>query len=168
MKKFLMLTITGVMALGSVAIAQPRFDGPGERREARIERRGPGGERLFEFLGLSEAQQSKWRAAHEAHRDATQPLREAARANREALRDAVDAEDALRIGELTIEGKSLRDEMRASFESLQGDLAAILDPEQLEKWEAFQAARAEGPRFERRGRRGAHDRRLPRRPAGQV
>jgi hypothetical protein len=29
MKKFLMLTITGVMALGSVAIAQPRFDGPG-------------------------------------------------------------------------------------------------------------------------------------------
>ncbi|HVS14733.1 MAG TPA: periplasmic heavy metal sensor [Thermoanaerobaculia bacterium] len=181
MKKFLMFTLTGLLALGAVAIAQPPFGGAGERSRSGLEARrgpgGPGGERLFAFLDLSEQQQTEWKAAHEAQRDATEPLREAMRANHQALREAVEAEDALRIGELTLEGKRLREEMHAGFEALQAELASILDAEQREKWEAFQAARGDGLRFERRGPRGphgshgprgAHGRRGPRGASGEA
>jgi DNA-binding MarR family transcriptional regulator len=153
--------LLGSMLLSSMAFAQPPRRAEGEPRQQLRQRND---DRLVEFLGLTEAQQESWRAAHEAHRESISGVLEQLRDNRTALEEAIEAEDALRVGELTLEGRRLHQEMNASLEGLQAQLAGILDEEQAERWEAFKAAREDGPGFGRRGPRG--HRRGPHGPGG--
>ena len=145
----------GAMLIGALAFAQPpRGDGG-----RRLHMKDRSDHRLVEFLELTEDQQEAWRAAHQAHREAISSEIEQVRENRDALEEAIEAEDALRVGELTLEGRRLREQMRESGEALREQLEGILDAGQRERWEAFQAAREHGPRF---GRRDHRNRRGPR------
>jgi hypothetical protein len=100
-------------------------------------------------LELTEDQREAWRAAHEAHRLAVEPILEEVRENREALRAAIDTKDALAIGNAVLAGEVLRDDLKATYENLEAELIAVLDADQVAKYEAFKAARGGG-----RGRLG--------------
>jgi Spy/CpxP family protein refolding chaperone len=143
----------GAVLLASLALAQPPRRGDGEGRPHMRDRFD---QRLIEFLDLTEDQQEAWRAAHQEHRDAVSGVMTQLRDNREALEQAIEAEDALRVGELTLEGRRLHEQVRASAEALRGELEGVLDAEQRERWEAFREARGHGhgPGFGRRGHRG--------------
>lgn len=143
--------LIGTLTAGSPAFAQPPGRGDGELRHRGGERFDA---RLIEFLELTEEQQAEWTAIHEANREALGALMEQVRENRTALDAAIEAEEPLTIGELTLEGRRLREQMQAAQEDLRAQLSAILDTDQLERWEAFRAAREERPGFGRRGPRG--------------
>ncbi len=137
--------------VATAATAQPPEGRRGERgnHEARALKHQA---RLFEILDLSEDQQEAWNEIHEAHRAVTEPLRERMQANREATREALESSnDATAIGELQLQGRALREEMKSAHEALQTDLTALLDDEQRIKFETLREGRG--------GRRGKHGRR---------
>ena len=162
-RRVVAVALCGIACLwaASAGFAQP----PSEHQDRRFGgAAGPGhdrgGGRLVEFLELSEAQEEEWKAVHEAHRDATALLRDDVRANREATHAAIesDSPDPTEVGALVLAGYDLREQIKASAEALQEELKAILTPDQLDRYEAFQAAngpRRRGPRGDRgRGSRG--------------
>lgn len=118
----------------------PGGEGIRGQRMRRRGSRGPG--RLIEFLELTEAQQEEWKAAHEAHRESAEPIMDQVRDNRTELHEAIESDNPnpTEIGELTLAGRDLRRELEASQEELRQALESVLTPEQLEKWEAFEAA----------------------------
>lgn len=147
-KTVLVLAIAALIA-GSAAFAQPHFRG-GPDRDAR-------GDRLVEFLGLTDEQHEQWRAIHAAFRAESQSLFEQMRENRQAQEAAIEARDATLIGELVLAGHDLREQTHSRRDAMQSQLLQILDAEQRERFEAFQAARGER-RFgaKRRHGRGPH------------
>ena len=141
-------TVAGSMLLATLASAQPHRGGMGEHRE----RMNRGHERLVELLDLTESQQAAWEQARQAQREDARAVMDQLRANRLDLEQAIEAEDALRVGELTLEGRNLRAQAKAGAEAHQEDLGAILDDAQRERWEGFRAAaRERGPRHHGRG-----------------
>ena len=118
-------------------------------------------DRMVRFLDLSESQEEELAAIFEANRATLEENREAGRANRESLKEAlgVDTPDATTVGQLVIDGKNLREQAKADREALQEQIAAVLTEEQLAKWEGFQRGRhfddrrggKRGPRGPRQG-----------------
>lgn len=107
--------------------------------------RGPGA--LFDYLGLSEAQQTQWEALHEQFRTSMEPIFVQQQALREQIQALLDAgtSDPAAIGMLVIQQHALQQQVRTAHETLQTNLKAILTAEQLIKYEAFLAARGNGP-----------------------
>jgi len=130
MKRILIPTLTLMLTVAAVA-APPgrRGDGPrGDRRMARPAR-------LAELLDLTESQRTSVRALRETLKAKMQPLIEQRRANREALKAALDAGDAAKAGELALANHKLRSQFRTARESFKTSVAALLTPEQNTKWE---------------------------------
>lgn len=156
------LAILILLFAGGAVLAQPPGLGGGPGSDDAALRGGPGGrhgerglERLFEFLDLDEGQQAAWKVVLEESKSSIEPVFEQMKDNRKALHDAVEAgTDATLIGELTLAGKALREQLKAHHEGVEAELLAILDSEQREKYEAFQAARPEHGRRGPRGHRG--------------
>ena len=136
-----------------------------EQRVRRAERhdrsamrqRGPQA-RLARALDLTEDQQDAWKQEHEAHRDAVRPLMEEMRTLQRQLDAELedDAADAMTLGDLLLQIKDVRQQIAAENEALQSALEAILDAEQLERWQELKdngrgRARARGPRARRGG-----------------
>jgi hypothetical protein len=159
-----------LLPLGSAVMAQRPAGGPGfHGQQGESGAHGKHGKRdqtrLFEYLGMSEEQQKSWTAVQEDARSVGKEFFERMRDNREALQAAIEeGTDEARIGRLTLDGRAIREEMKAHRESVEAKLVALLDDEQQQKYEAFQAARAErsprgrrgeGPRG-KRGQRGAN------------
>jgi Spy/CpxP family protein refolding chaperone len=147
MKRTVGIAILGA-ALGAVtATAQPPGQGPPEGR------RGQRGEAVFEYLGLSPEQQEQWRALHEQHREEMKPFREEGRALHQRVKESLEADEPeVLVGEAVKAVYEHRQRMKAGREAFQGQLESVLNPEQKEKFEAFQAAR--GLRGKGRGGRG--------------
>jgi Spy/CpxP family protein refolding chaperone len=147
MKRTVGIAILGA-ALGAVtATAQPPGQGPPEGR------RGHRGEAVFEYLGLSPEQQEQWRALHEQHREEMKPFREEGRALHQRVKESLEADEPeVLVGEAVKAVYEHRQRMKAGREAFQGQLESVLNPEQKEKFEAFQAAR--GLRGKGRGGRG--------------
>jgi len=99
---------------------------------------------LFEFLGLTAEQITAWQGLIQAHHEETLPAGEELRALHEDLRLALEAEvrDANAIGSIMIAIDDHRDIMQAKREELEAALSALLNPEQLIRYEAFKAAQA--------------------------
>ena len=115
-------------------------------------------DRMVKFLELSESQEAELEAIFEANRATLEENREAGRANRVALKEAlaVDAPDASTVGQLVIDGKNLREQAKADREALQEQIATVLTEEQLAKWEGFQRGRHfDDRRGSKRGPRGS-------------
>jgi len=145
-------------ALGAVPVtAQPAGQGRPEGR------RGQRGGALFEYLGLSPEQQEQWRALHEQHREEMKPYREEGRALHQRVRESLETDepDAV-VGEAVKAVYDHRQRMKAARETFRGQLESVLNAEQKEKLEAFEAAR--GMRGKDRGERGRG--RGSRRPRG--
>ncbi len=147
-RKTLALAVALLALLPLAAFAEPGF---GHRD------RGPG--RAFlpppDYLDLTDEQ----REAAEAIRDSVRTEMEATRDQRHALheqlRAALDSADpdAATVGQLVIDMHALRAQSRAVMEDAESRFAALLDAEQLEKWENFKELRENrrGPRH-----RGGH------------
>ena len=162
------LTLALVTLLPLAALAQPgsgRFGGgPGDR--AGIGPGGPGGRggpgrHIFPppgYLDLTEEQIEATQAIRESVRAELEGTREAGRTLREQLHAALEGDDpdATEVGQLAIELHALRAQTRIVLEDAESQFAALLTPEQLEKWENFKELRdrRRGPRHRERARGG--------------
>ena len=145
-RKIALITLALAVCLPLAALAEPGFGrhhGPG---------RGffppPG------YLDLSEEQIEAVEALRETVRADMEAHRTEARALHEQLRTALENEspDPAQVGQLVIDLHRQKEQGRAAWESVESQFAALLTPEQLEKWENFKELR--GNRRERRHERG--------------
>lgn len=136
-----LLLVSPLLALH--VAAQPPGNGPGIGPHAAF---GPGGQdgpprfllpRIAELLDLTDAQIAQAKALLEELKVSGEPLREQGEALRAELRELLEgnAPDATAVGTLVIELHGLAEEGRALRDQFEGDFAAILTPEQLERWE---------------------------------
>lgn len=149
-------TRTLIAALALALLSLPALfaqRGAGARPEGKAGRHG----RMAEYLQLTEQQQASARQLYQQLREQTQPLREEQKALREQLRTALAAAnpDPTAVGRLVIDIHAKREQMKAAREQMHKSFAALLTPEQRQKYEALQDARESfGPR--RHGRFGRH------------
>jgi|GEM_PF-2834110 len=136
MKRTLIATLTMMLAAAAVA-APPGRRAEGQRGDRAMARQA----RLAEILDLTEAQRTSVRALRETLKSTMQPLIEQRRANRAALKAALDAGDAAKAGELALANHNLRNKFKASRESFETSLAALLTAEQKAKWETVREMR---------------------------
>jgi Spy/CpxP family protein refolding chaperone len=129
-------------AVAGAGVAAAAVDEGGQAPQAR-QWQGRRGERLAEYLGLTPQQQEQWKALHQQQRERIKPLLEEGRTLRQKLHAALEAQqpDARAVGEATIALHAHRQKLRAQRESFEQQLSGILDPQQKQKLEAFQAAR---------------------------
>ena len=138
MKRILVLILIMTVAIAAVAAPPRRGAGPGAQR-------GPGGGRavlppqaIADFLALSEAQSDQLKSLRESMKTTTEPLREQQRANREAMQAALEAGDTAKAGEIAMAGHKVRQQIKAAHDTFQTSFAALLTPEQKEKWDVYQ------------------------------
>jgi Spy/CpxP family protein refolding chaperone len=132
-----------LIAALTLALALTTFAAPHRRPQAQP---GPspdalGPEVIAEFLDLTEAQETQIRALRATMQATVAPLREQLRANRAAVKAAVDAGNAQQAGQLLIAAKSIRDQIRAARETFDTQFAALLNGEQKAKWNMLQELR---------------------------
>jgi Spy/CpxP family protein refolding chaperone len=137
-----------LLLCGAAARAQgPSGDGPdgdgpqAEGPQGSAPRRPHGPQQaMTRMLGLDEAQQEKLRGILDEQRPQREALHEKMSANREELHKLLESgtADANAVGELVLEGRKLRDEGRALFETEQKKVRAILNPDQQKKFDAMQ------------------------------
>ncbi len=146
-KTFALIAVALLALLPLAALA-----GPGDRQRDRGPGRGQAGHRnLFPppgYLDLSDEQIEAAEGIRENVRAEMGAVRDETRTLREALKAALDGDnpDATAIGQMAIELHGLRQQTRATLEDAQSQFAALLTPDQLEKWENFKELR--------KGRRG--------------
>ncbi len=116
--------------------------GPGMGPQSGMPGGGPAA--LVEYLGLTETQAEQWQALHEDFFTSNQALFDQRRDLQDQLHEllATDNSDAGQVGTLVLSIRGVSDQIRAAHDQLQEDLKALLTPDQVEKFEAFLAARA--------------------------
>jgi len=148
MKRTIVAIATFVLLVAGAAFGQNRGFGPppgSNQNGASVQPAdgpGPMGGVLIDFLGLTEDQQAQWQSLHEATRATIEPLIEQQRTIREQIHTALESgsADATAIGELMIQEYGIGEQIRATHESLQTSLKALLTADQQVKFEAFLAA----------------------------
>ncbi|MCS6816974.1 MAG: Spy/CpxP family protein refolding chaperone [Blastocatellia bacterium] len=91
--------------------------------------------RLREYLGLTPEQVTQIQERLKAYRNEIFPLQQQLRAKSHELRLALDAPqpNATAIGQLVLERRALRQQLREKQQKLRADLEALLTPEQKQK-----------------------------------
>lgn len=131
------------LLLAAVASAQPgRMHGHG--------RHGFGGrmdtDRLAAILSLTDAQKTQVEKLREKTKAAMEPLFQEHRQLREAVRTALENDaDAATVGAAVIAAHEHGEKIRAVRDQHETELAAILTPEQLTRWNALKDARKRMP-----------------------
>jgi Spy/CpxP family protein refolding chaperone len=144
-------TLTALIALLTLIIATAAFAQRGPR--ANGDQRRPGGpppegmrrpdgprggilppEAMAKFLGLSDAQKTQAQTLHDTLTATVRPLFEQERANREAVKAAVDAGDSAAAGKAMVEVDKVHDQIKAAHESFKASFAAILTADQKAKF----------------------------------
>jgi Spy/CpxP family protein refolding chaperone len=97
---------------------------------------------LARYLRLTPAQVEQQKALVSELRAKVDPLREQRKELREDLRAALDGSspNACSIGEIVIDLRGVRDDIRAAREEFDEAFSDILTPEQLERYEALKEA----------------------------
>jgi Spy/CpxP family protein refolding chaperone len=114
-----------------------------------------GGRDIARALDLTEAQREEWRAAHEAHREAIEPLFQQARSHHESMEAALENGNPTEVGEIALAAHALRKQMETERAELEAAILQILDEEQAAQYRELRESRR--PRFAGPGFRG-HDR----------
>jgi Spy/CpxP family protein refolding chaperone len=134
---------------------------------AQLPRRGPGpdghGHDLARVLELTEQQQEQWRAAHEAHRAAIEPLLEQLHANHDAVEAAIETGDPTAVGEAVLAGRALHQQLVVERDGLEQAVLEILDDEQEAQYTEHRERRR---RFDHGHGFGGHERRRGPAPSG--
>ncbi len=151
-RKTLTFIAIGLLALLPFAvIAQP-----GDRGHGRGPGHGPG-RSMFPPPGYLDLTDEQIEAA-QAIRDSARAEMEAGREEQGALHDQLkamldgDNPDVAEVGSLVIELHGMRQQKRTILENAESQFAALLNAEQLEKWENFKELR-QGRREQRREHR---------------
>lgn len=99
--------------------------------------------RLKRFLALTDTQVNDIGALLRKHREAAFPLRQDLRARNHQLQNALDTAEPNpnTVGQLVIARSGLNKELRALNVNLRSDIAAVLTPEQKQKFEQMKARR---------------------------
>ena len=129
-KKISLVVLMGslFLACGSVGVAQGQAG-----QMARLKR----------FLALNETQVKDIGVLLKTHREAAFPLRQDLRARNHELRNALDTAepDPNAVGQLVIVRSGLTKQLRALNVKLRSDIAALLTPEQKQKFEQMNPRR---------------------------
>jgi len=143
-----LLVLAPVLTLSLAA--QPPAGGPGVGPDGAF---GPAGHpdgpgkfllpRIAEYLDLTDAQIDQAKALLEEMKTQGEPLREEAEAVRTELQGLLggDSPDPAAVGTRVIRLHELAEEGRALRETFEGSFAAILTPDQLERWELARGLR---------------------------
>ena len=148
-RKTVILFALALLTLLPLAAFAGPGDGPGHRGPAG---RGPGGPIIPPpgYLDLTEDQIEAAEALRDDARAQLEGVREQMQALREQMKAELDTDnpDAQTVGQLAIDIHNLRDRVRGVREDTEAQFAALLDAEQLEKWENFKELRENrrGPR----------------------
>lgn len=138
------ITILGLMMLPALLVAQPPGFGEFHGPEAA---RGPGSDRRLEaaadYLELTDGQRVEWEELLDNHKQLAQQDREEIGALREQFRYLAETEDPdlAELGGIALTMYRRAEAMRSHRTELTDQLASILTPDQLEKFEALQTAR---------------------------
>jgi Spy/CpxP family protein refolding chaperone len=108
-------------ALPAAAQHPRRGHGPDHRDPARA-------------LNLTEEQREQFQAAHEAHREAIEPLLEQLHAHHDAVETAIETGDPATVGEAVLAGHALREQLEAERKDLEAAVLEILDEEQKARY----------------------------------
>jgi Spy/CpxP family protein refolding chaperone len=145
MKRTLIALLTLIIATAAFAQRGPRGNGD-ERRpggpppDGMRRPDGPRGggilppDAMAKFLGLSDAQKTQAQTLHETLVATVRPLFEQERANREAVKAAVDAGDSAAAGKAMVEVDKVHDQIKAAHESFKASFTAILTADQKAKF----------------------------------
>lgn len=133
----LTLTLTAFLALLALPLAA----------EAQAGRRSPedilhNPRALARYLKLTAEQIAATRTLQQELKVAVDPLREAQKGLREALRAEIEAAspNACEVGEAALALRANREQIRAELEELDDKFSALLTPEQLARYEALKEA----------------------------
>jgi len=139
----LAVLLAAAVSVAAVPQDEGKRGGPG--RGHRMQRHFEG---VSTYLGLTEEQQSQWKAAHEQLRSTVEPLMKEGHALRDKMRSALDAPkpDPTAVGKLAIAEHDVHKRIRAGHEAVETQLTASLTPEQKTRYDAFKAARGMGRR----------------------
>jgi len=131
------------LALGTAAGTGWAVAAPDQDGGAGAAWRARGGQRLTQYLGLSEQQQAQWKTMRQQQREQMKPLLDEGRTLRQKLQQALGASqpDPQAVGQATIALKAHRDKVRAQRGQFRQQLAGILDPQQKQKLDALQQMR---------------------------
>lgn len=130
------MMVVGMLTAGLV-FAQPGGRGPGRGNT----------DALKQALNLSDAQVQQIREITRQQMEATKPLAEQMRSKGEALREEMkkSSPDQARVGQLSVELKDLREQLRSKRTARGESLSSVLTPEQKEKLKALEEAAKLGP-----------------------
>ena len=141
--KFWIAGLLGVTLLGgTLAAVHNQESGPGHRAFGRS---GLPAERALKRLGLTEKQMAEVKKLRESHIATMSSLREKGAGIRTQLREQMGKEDSssAKVGELVIEGRKVRQQIRQARQSMRESFATLLTAEQKEK---LQKGRGRGAR----------------------
>lgn len=98
---------------------------------------GPHLERLSQELDLTEDQQADWQKALSAHRESLRPIFDQLQQLHGQIDTLLQSDDPdpAEVGLLVIEQHDLRSAMGEAQELLEAELAGLLTPDQLSRWE---------------------------------
>lgn len=150
--KILITAVLGAGLIAGLSVAQPRGAGRGPGRDA-----GTGA--LKEYLGLTDAQVQQIREVTKQQMEGVKPLADQMREKGNALRDEMKKEspDQAKVGQLTVELKNLREQMKSKRAARGDSISAILTPEQRAKLKTLGEAAKLGPAARQAGALGLID-----------
>ncbi|MGH7720963.1 MAG: Spy/CpxP family protein refolding chaperone, partial [Gemmatimonadaceae bacterium] len=126
-----------LMGMATAATAQQGERGDrGERRRGEGRRGGPMGmrrhmdQRLFQGVNLTEEQRTQFRAVHERYREQLATLRESARPDMQAAREARQKGDTAAARVAFERTSDEREQMKALAEKRQGEIRNVLTADQ--------------------------------------
>jgi Spy/CpxP family protein refolding chaperone len=130
------IAIAGLLGAGLV-FAQPGVRGP----------RGLQSDDLKKFLNLSDAQVQQIRDVAKQQVEGVKPIADQMRDKSNALRDEMqkDSPDQAKVGQLTVDLKNLREQLRSKRAARVDSLSAVLTPDQREKLKTLEEAAKLGP-----------------------
>ena len=131
--KFWIAGLLGIFLLGGTLAALHNHKAGGGRGTFRGAALPP--DRALKRLGLTEEQKAEVKKLRESHKATMSSLREKGAGIRTQLREQMGKEESSsdKVGELVIEGRKVRQQIREARQSMRKSFAALLTPEQQEK-----------------------------------
>jgi Spy/CpxP family protein refolding chaperone len=130
--------LTTGLIFAQTPAAPPAHSGSGE---ARMNRRGQFHQKMMQELNLNDSQKAQAKTIFSGAREKSQPLRTQLRADREAMRAAVKANDTAKIRSLAAKEGKTRGEISAIRSEAMAKFYATLTPEQQAKAEQLHKER---------------------------
>jgi Spy/CpxP family protein refolding chaperone len=121
--------------------------GPGAMAQRQRARAAVNADALKQYLNLTDSQVEQLRTARKDLAQANKPVLDQIREKAQALRQEMksDKPDSTKVGQLTVELKALREQIRTSRDGLGAKTRAILSPEQQAKLKNLEEAQKLAP-----------------------